>query len=117
MLLSANVSAGDFLDRLSILRIKESHGLDVATEIAEYEKQLDLFEKRGLTYFMELLLSINRAMWELEDRKRNSVKRKTEDYDNVSELITQLNDIRYQVKKRIDIYFKSEISEKKSHKE
>jgi hypothetical protein len=117
MLLSANVSAGDFLDRLSILKIKKEFGLNVENEIKEYEKQLHLFENRGLTYFLKLLLEINRAMWELEDAKRNTIKRRTEDYDNVSELITQLNDIRFQVKKRIDVYFRSEISEKKSHKE
>lgn len=117
MLLSANVSAGDFLDRLSILKIKQNFGLEVQLEIEEYEKQLHLFEQRGLKYFLNLLFEINNAMWDLEDAKRNEVKRNTEDYDNVSELITQLNDIRFQVKKRVDVYFKSEISEKKSHKD
>jgi hypothetical protein len=117
MLLSTNLSAGDFLDRLSILKIKREFGLDVNSEIKEYEKQLHLFESRGLTHFLKILLEINGAMWELEDAKRNSVKRKTDDYDNVSELITQINDIRYQVKKRIDLYFKSEITEEKSHKD
>ena len=53
------------------------------------------------------------ASWDLEDTKRTQVERYSTDYSNVSELITQLNDLRFQTKKRIDSYFKSEISEKK----
>ena len=117
MLLSANLSAGDFLDRLSILQIKSENGLDVSNEILEYERQLFEFEEQGLTSYLRVIKSINIALWELEDIKRTQVERYTPQYSNVSELITELNDLRYQTKKRIDKYFKSEISEKKSHKE
>jgi hypothetical protein len=107
MLLHANLSAGDFLDRLSILKIKSDHGLNVEREMLEYENQLDQFEPRGLYLYQSIIKSINLALWE--------VVRNTLDYNNVSELITQLNDLRFQTKKRIDDYFKSEISEQKSH--
>lgn len=117
MLLSANLSAGDFLDRLSILQIKSEHSLDVLKELAEYERQLSSFESNGLAAYLSVIKSINMALWNLEDVKRTSVTRYTEEYSNISELITQLNDLRYQTKKRIDAYFKSEISEKKSHKD
>jgi len=117
MLLSANLSAGDFLDRLSILQIKSEHGLNVANEIQEYERQLFEFEEQGLSSYLGVIKSINLALWDLEDIKRTQVERYTPQYSNVSELITQLNDLRYQTKKRIDSYFKSEISEKKSHKD
>ena len=117
MLLSANLSAGDFLDRLSILQIKSENGLDVSNEILEYERQLFEFEEQGLTSYLRVIKSINISLWELEDIKRTRVERYTPQYSNVSELITELNDLRYQTKKRIDKYFKSEISEKKSHKE
>jgi hypothetical protein len=56
-------------------------------------------------------------LWDLEDQKRNNLSRNSSEYNNVSELITLLNDLWYQTKKRIDSYFKSEITEKKSHKE
>ncbi len=117
MLLSANLSAGDFLDRLSILQIKSEHGLNVSNEMQEYERQLFEFEEQGLHSYLGVIRSINLALWELEDIKRTQVERYTVQYSNVSELITQLNDLRYQTKKRIDSYFKSEISEKKSHKD
>lgn len=115
MLLHANLSAGDFLDRLSILRIKSDHGLKVERELLEYENQLEKFESRGLLAYQLVIKSINLALWDLEDAKRKEVVRNTIDYSNVSELITQLNDLRFQTKKRIDDYFKSEISEQKSH--
>jgi hypothetical protein len=117
MILSANLSAGDFLDRFSILQIKAENGLNVQLEISEYERQISEFEVRGLESYLRVIKSINLALWDLEDVKRTKVERDTLDYSNVSELITQLNDLRYQAKRRIDIYFKSEISEKKSHKE
>jgi hypothetical protein len=117
MQLSANLSAGDFLDRLSILQIKLEKGLDVAAEISEYERRLSEFEERGLNSYLRIIKIINLSLWDLEDTKRTQVERYSVDYSNVSELITQLNDLRFQTKKRIDSYFKSEISEKKSHKE
>ncbi len=115
MLLQANLSAGDFLDRLSILKIKSEHGLKVERELLEYENQLAQFESRGLLAYQSVIKSINSALWDLEDAKRKEVVRNTLDYNNVSELITQLNDLRFQAKRRIDDYFKSEISEQKSH--
>ena len=117
MLLTANLSAGDFLDRMSILQIKIRHGLEVNKELESYESKIYLFEKRGLKSFMDMLLAVNEELWELEESKRSDTLRAGPDYNNVSELITQLNDIRYQIKKRADAYFKSEISEMKSHKE
>lgn len=117
MILQAYLSAGDFLDRLSILQIKKNHGLEVTKELAEYEKQIGALESRGLHSYLNVIRAINETLWDLEDVKRTQVERYTNDYSNVSELITQLNDLRFQTKKRIDSYFKSEISEKKSHKE
>lgn len=117
MILNANLSAGDFLDRFSILQIKLENGLDVSQELKGYESQIQEFEIRGLGSYLSVIKSINSALWKLEDAKRNEVERDTKDYSNVSELITQLNDLRFQTKKRIDTYFDSEISEKKSHKE
>jgi hypothetical protein len=117
MLINANLSAGDFLDRYSILQIKLSLGLEVADELMVYEAQLDRFGSRGMAVFLSIIKSINMQLWDLEDQKRNNLSRNSSEYNNVSELITLLNDLWYQTKKRIDSYFKSEITEKKSHKE
>ena len=117
MKLNAEMSAGDFLDRLSILHIKFENRLNVLGELKEYQKKLSMFEQRGLNSYLSIIKAINLAIWDLEDIKRTQVQRYTNDYSNVSELITQLNDLRFQTKKRIDVYFKSVISEQKSHKD
>ena len=109
------VSVGDFLDRLSILRIKQGHGLDVAKELSQYEESLYQFDEIGFDHYMSLFLSINSRLWMLEDQKRKFSERTSADYSSVAELITQLNDLRFAIKKKADAYFKSAISEKKSH--
>ena len=115
MKFNASISAGDFIDRFSILSIKSSKGLDVKSELLDYETQKSILEEKGFLVYFNLLSKINLELWELEDAKRKKVERHTDDYGNVSELITQLNDIRYTVKKKIDLYFESEITEQKSH--
>ena len=43
------------------------------------------------------------------------MERYSKEESDTALLITQLNDLRHETKKRIDIYFQSEITEKKSH--
>ena len=115
MKLMIEVSVGDFIDRLSILEIKKDHGLDVAEELSQYTKSFDLFDQIGFDHYKNLFLAINSRLWILEDQKWKFTERSSEEYSSVSELITQLNDLRFAIKKKADAYFKSAISEKKSH--
>jgi hypothetical protein len=115
MKIMIEVGVGDFIDRLSILEIKLNHGLDVADEINQYTELVGQFDEIGFDHYKSLFLSINTRLWILEDQKRKFTARDTSEYANVSELITQLNDIRFAIKKKTDAYFKSPLSEKKSH--
>lgn len=115
MKLMIEVSVGDFLDRLSILRIKQEHGLDVELELRKYQESLNQFDEIGLDHYLSLFFSINSRLWMLEDQKRKFNERTSENYSSVAELITQLNDLRFAIKKKADAYFKSAITEKKSH--
>lgn len=117
MKISLPSSVGDFMDRLSILEIKRDKGLEVSAEISGFEEIQSLFDQRGFAYYMKIIKAINESLWDLEDIKRTQVSRYTDDYSDVSTLITQLNDLRHQTKKRIDEYFNSEFTEKKSHKD
>ena len=110
------ISVGEFLDRLSILEIKAENGLNVSSEISKYliEKE-KLSHRTGFEYYFSLIHSINKSLWKLEDIKRTNITRYTEEYSDIATLITQINDLRFQTKKRIDDYFESEISEQKSH--
>lgn len=115
MKLMIEVSVGDFIDRYSILLIKSENELDVKDELSHYLTQIDKFEKIGFEHYKNLFYSINSRLWLLEDQKRKFTDRDSEEYANVAELITQLNDLRFAIKKKSDAYFKSSISEKKSH--
>ena len=115
MKINTSISAGDFLDRLSILEIKKHNGLNVDIELDGYLVNIKEFEQVGFDAYKSILRQINEQLWVLEDIKRTGVERYSTQYSNVSTLITQLNDLRYQTKKRIDLYFGSEITEMKSH--
>jgi hypothetical protein len=97
------------------LEIKQGHGLDVSDELAQYADFINQFDQIGFDHYKSLFLSINSRLWLLEDQKRKFTDRGSEEYANVAELITQLNDLRYAIKKKSDAYFKSPLSEKKSH--
>ena len=114
MNIQIKTSVGDFLDRWSILLIKEQKGLDVEKDLSDYTKNLKPdFQDWG--YYLRVLEAINGELWELEDVKRKGVERYSRHESDVAFLITQLNDLRHETKKRIDIFFNSDFTEKKSH--
>ena len=66
MNIQIKTSVGDFLDRWSILLIKEQKGLDVEKELSDYTKTLKPdFQDWG--YYLRILEAINGELWELED--------------------------------------------------
>jgi hypothetical protein len=116
MKLNVPISVGDYLDRLSILRIKSNNGLDVSTELNMYEELMYNLDEISSYHYTRLFITINECLWLLEDKKRNKdLVVGSEEYIEISELITHLNDLRYQIKKSVDKHFNSEIQERKSH--
>lgn len=116
MKLNVPISVGDYLDRLSILRIKSENGLEVTDELNMYEELLLQLPELSGYYYICLFITINKCLWSLEDKKRNKdLVVGSKEYMEISELITHLNDLRYQIKKSTDKHFNSEIQEKKSH--
>ena len=114
MKIATALSVGDYLDRLSILKIKKEKGLDVENELTHYNQRLiDLND--GYDYYLNIIKTINLQLWDLEDVKRKDVERYSKKESDTAFLITQLNDLRHETKKRIDIYFGSDFTEKKSH--
>ncbi len=74
MSIQIKTSVGDFLDRWSILLIKEQKGLDVEKELSDYTKNLKPdFQDWG--YYLRILEASNGELWELEDVKRKVVDR------------------------------------------
>lgn len=116
MKVNVQISVGDFIDRYSILQIKYVNGLRVDEELQEYDKQRDLFSATSFTHYLSMFLAINERLWKLEDEKRSKeLIVGSHEYVEIAELITHLNDLRYQIKKSADKHFGSEIQEKKSH--
>lgn len=116
MNLTIPISVGDFIDRLSILNIKQQHGLQVDEELTQYNDRLVNLPSQSLSHYLNISESVNAQLWQLEDLKRSkSLDVGSTRYIEVSELITHLNDLRFQVKKSIDKHFGSSIQEKKSH--
>jgi len=114
MKLTIETSVADFLDRWSILLIKLDKGLDVDKELVNYAGKIKKHEPAH-DYYLNIIKAINLQLWDLEDRKRKVVERYSKEESDVAFLITQLNDLRHETKKRIDIYFQSEFTERKSH--
>jgi hypothetical protein len=112
------ISVGDFIDRYSILVIKRSHNLSVTEEIESYELLAQEFAPQSFSMYFNMALAINKQLWTLEDIKRsNGLEVGSTEYIEVAELITHLNDLRYQIKKSADKHFGSSIQEKKSHEQ
>jgi len=118
MKLNVPISVGDYLDRISILRIKIINGLNVMDELTKYEQLLDKLPHESRAHYISLFITINERLWKLEDIKRRpDLVVGSEEYIETAELITHLNDLRYQIKKSADKHFGSEIQEKKSHEQ
>tara|TARA_R110000824_G_scaffold11527_1_gene50267 strand:- start:1854 stop:2210 length:357 start_codon:yes stop_codon:yes gene_type:complete len=109
------VSAGELLDKLTILVIKRTKGLDVDTELDLLEGKVKESLGGGLCYFSPVLKAINLQLWDIESLKRTDSPRGSTQYSDLSLLTLQLNDIRYQIKKAVDVFYGSEISEEKDH--
>jgi hypothetical protein len=114
MKITIDCSIGDFIDRFSILQIKKDNGLDVDIEYNKYVSH-ELLSNEGFNYFFNILVSIHRQLWDLEDRKRKHVQRYSRQESDVCFMITRFNDLRHHVKKDIDSFFNSEFTERKSH--
>lgn len=118
MKITVPISVGDFIDRYSILQIKYINGLCVHQEMSEYDKARDAFRETSFTHYLSIFLAINERLWKLEDEKRSKdLVVGSGEYVEIAELITHLNDLRFQTKKSADKHFGSEIQEKKSHEQ
>lgn len=118
------VSVGEFLDKISILKIKKIEIKDseknknICTELDLLEKEYDkLPNPEEKIEFIKQLLSVNYILWELEDkiREKESEGLFDEDFIQIARNIYINNDKRYRIKQQINSFFKSKIVEEKSN--
>ena len=126
MAILAPVSAGELIDKITILRVKATRIGDTAKE-ANVRIELALLEEtaaRELPQSPELddlvaqLTEINAALWDVEDGKRDCERRQDfgPKFVELARRVYIDNDRRAAVKRQINMLVGSEIVEEKSYK-
>lgn len=117
------VSVGEIVDKLSILRIKKNN-------ITDPEKMVNINKEYDYLYhkvFQELkietsdfyeLIMVNEILWGVEDSIRLKEKNKEFDSDfiEMARSVYITNDKRSEIKKRINLKYYSNFVEEKSYK-
>ena len=122
----APVSAGELIDKITILRVKALRIGDPAKE-ANVKAELALLEEtaaHAMRHSPELedlvtqLTEINAALWDIEDGKRDCERRQDfgPDFVALARRVYMDNDRRAAVKRSINMLVGSEIVEEKSYK-
>ena len=124
MRILAPISLGELIDKLTILELKQEYITDplklqnINNELDELNKILDnLLIKTPLTNEREALKAVNRELWHIENFKRGC------ELDNVFDRgfiqaareVYLKNDVRAQIKRRINTLTGSAIVEEKSY--
>jgi hypothetical protein len=121
------ISPGELLDKITILEIK-SERIESAEKKANVNNELSMLNKvwaDAVTQDAEIiamraeLKSINENLWNIEDdiRDEERAKRFSEKFIELARSVYVTNDLRGDVKKRINLHLKSDIVEEKSYQD
>ena len=121
----AEISAGELIDKITILEIKREKISD-QTKIIEVNKELkslkNTFEKEisdtsKIESLIEELKKINLELWDIEEGKRKAEKNNNfdENFIQLSRDVYKGNDKRAKIKLKINEILGSNIKEVKSH--
>jgi hypothetical protein len=119
------VSAGELIDKITILRVKAAR-IDAAKR-ANVEKELRLLEAvaaealastPGLDALAAELEAVNAALWDVEEGKRDCERRQDfgEAFVALARRVYKENDRRAAIKRRINEAAGSELVEEKSYR-
>ncbi|MBO9709472.1 MAG: hypothetical protein J7521_14800 [Caulobacter sp.] len=122
----APISAGELIDKITILRVKAARIGDAAKE-ANVRRELaqletlaanELPDSDALAALTAELTEINAALWDIEDGKRDCERRQDfgEAFVALARRVYMDNDRRAAVKRRINDLVGSDIVEEKSYK-
>ncbi len=125
MNLSAEISVGEFLDKITILEIKSERIEDLA-KLENIHKELNTlrktwtaspFSQQDITAEIAELKAINEALWKIEDdiRDKESDAAFDDQFIQLSRSVYVTNDQRAAVKRKINVKSGSELVEEKSY--
>lgn len=119
---SVQISAGEFYDKLTILKIKSekiknTHDLIWITKEYNLLLKMSNFSDIELKILCDKLYDINNILWDLENKVRNFEKQKKFDthFIETARKIYKFNDQRALIKKQINLLTKSDLMEIKEH--
>ncbi|NNE37711.1 MAG: hypothetical protein HKN08_05345 [Gammaproteobacteria bacterium] len=119
------ISIGDFLDKLSILKIKmekisdQNKRHNIKKEHDLYLAKLDQAQhsKQDVDAILEKLLEVNLALWEIEDEIR--AKERNQQFDEgfieLARSVYKTNDLRAKIKRHANESLGSRLVEEKSY--
>ena len=124
-LITCPTSAGELLDKISILEIK-SEKINDSEKLVNIKNELNILKevkdatiKNDLTVsnLFEKLKDINNKLWIIEDDIRDCERSSSFDstFIELARAVYKTNDVRAALKKEINIYLGSNIVEEKSY--
>lgn len=121
------ISWGEMIDKITILEIKQTH-IKSPTALTNINKELgylnDILKNNSgvselIKEFNQLLLDLNKRLWQVEDDIRDKELRQEFDsgFIDLARRVYVLNDERAKLKRLINQALDSELVEEKSYKE
>ena len=121
----AEISAGELLDKITILEIKKEKIkdtqklMDISKELSSLKKTSDekIPDKSEINNLVTNLKQINLKLWDIEENKRLAEKNQKfdEEFIKLSRDVYKTNDERAKIKLKINEILGSNIKEVKSH--
>jgi Family of unknown function (DUF6165) len=117
------VSWGELIDKITILKIKQSKMQ--GTALHSVERELSALEQVAapvlddeIRALADELRALNQALWDIEDRIRDKEAAKSFDaaFIELARAVYHTNDQRGAVKRRINLHLKSELMEEKQYR-
>jgi hypothetical protein len=121
MNLYCEISAGELIDKISILEIKSEKIKDqIKLEHINKEKYILLKESEKLNLYqkwLEKIKEVNLKLWKIEDSIREKERKKEFDQEfiELARSVYFINDQRFNIKNEINSFYRSNIIEQKSY--
>ena len=120
--ISAPISLGELIDKITILEIKTKHLegsalANVKQELTALKRTLDALGLRIDPTLIQRLKEANTNLWQIEDAIRIQERQKSfgETFIHLARSVYQQNDLRAAIKKEINIKYGSTLTEEKSY--
>ena len=123
MIIQIDVSVGELLDKISILKIK-SYKIKDAAKLKHINYELDSLTNTALKLnvldveLLEELSGINSSLWKIEDDLRELELKKdfSDTFIQLARKVYITNDKRFKIKNKINDKYGSLVTEQKSYK-